>query len=175
MRWTFSSVSLNKSGLKKPPFSWFWPIQGCSTSPSVQSFKQCHFNTLVVIVIIRELCQRQTIIPLLWKLQNTGSEHIFKYLIYPFDLSARLRMIGRTMEQFIAQRFVQLFQKLGYKLWSLVRHYCLWNSMQTENTSDIKFCICNHWTFHLNGEKMSSFCKPVHYDPNRVISFWCLG
>jgi hypothetical protein len=45
------------------------------------------------------------------------------------------------MEQLSTQGVVKCFPKLGYKLRSMVRHYSLWNTMQTKNTSNVQLGI----------------------------------
>jgi hypothetical protein len=84
-------------------------------------------------------------------------------------------MIRRTVEQLSTQRFVELFPKFGYKLWSAVRHYCFWNPVQTENTSNIKFHVCGHCILYLDGKKVGNLCKPINYNPYRIKTFGCFG
>jgi hypothetical protein len=64
-----------------------------------------------------------------------------------------------------------------YKLRSTIRHYCLWNPMQTKNTSNIQLGIDrdSNWMICLDGQKMSNFRKPTNYNPNRVNPFVVLG
>jgi hypothetical protein len=50
-------------------------------------------------IVIRELCQGQTLVPTLIKVQNAFSQHVFQNLIYPFDLTIGLRMIAGTTNQ----------------------------------------------------------------------------
>jgi hypothetical protein len=47
--------------------------------------------------------------------------------------------------------------------------------MQTENTGNIKFRICDHWIFCLDGQEVSNFRKLVNYDPYGVKTFGCFG
>jgi hypothetical protein len=55
------------------------------------------------------------------------------------------------VEKLSTQRFVEFFPEFGYKLGSTVRHYGLWNSVQTENTGNIYLGIgedrigCLNW------------------------------
>jgi hypothetical protein len=62
--------------------------------------------------------------------QNTGSKHIFKYLVDLLSLAIRLRVIGRTVDQTSPEGRMQLLPKASDKLRTLVGDYCLWNSMQ---------------------------------------------
>jgi hypothetical protein len=57
------------------------------------------------------------------------------------------------MEQFSTQGFVKFFPEFGYKLRSTIRHYSLWNSVQTENASTVQFRICEDRVIFLTGRK----------------------
>jgi hypothetical protein len=48
--------------------------------------------------------------------QNTGSQHIFKYLIDSLSLAIRLWVIGRAVDQVSPERYVQLLPKGSDKL-----------------------------------------------------------
>jgi hypothetical protein len=115
------------------------------------------------------------IIPFLWEFQNTRLQHIFKYLIYSLCLPTSLRMIGRTVEQLSTQGFVKFFPEFGYKLRSTIQHYCLWNTVQTEDASNIHLGISDDRVICLDWQKMSDFRKPINYNPNRIMSFCCPG
>jgi hypothetical protein len=38
-------------------------VQRCTTSMAIQGFKGCHSETLLITVVVRELIQRQTLVP----------------------------------------------------------------------------------------------------------------
>jgi hypothetical protein len=57
----------------------------------------CHLQTSLIAIVIRELCQGQTLVPTLIKVQDACSQHVFQNLIYPFGLTIGLRMIAGTM------------------------------------------------------------------------------
>jgi hypothetical protein len=48
--------------------------------------------------------------------QNTGSQHIFEYLVDSLSLAIRLWVIGRTMDQVSSEGRVQLLPKASDKL-----------------------------------------------------------
>jgi hypothetical protein len=70
------------------------PVHGCTAMTAIQSFKGCHSETLLLTVVVRELDQRQTLVPFVRVVQYTSSEHILKNLIYPLYLTIGLRMIS---------------------------------------------------------------------------------
>src|SRR5688572_32449355 len=80
-------------------------------------------------------------------------------------------MIGRTVEQFSTQEFMKFFPEFRYKLWSTIRHYSLWDTMQTENTGDVQLRIDIDVIFYLDREKVGDLDKSISDNPNRVIPF----
>jgi hypothetical protein len=68
-------------------------VQRCTTSTTIQNFEGCHPEILLITVLVRELSQRQTLIPFVMIVQHTHSEHIFKNLIHSLRLPIGLRMI----------------------------------------------------------------------------------
>jgi hypothetical protein len=68
-------------------------VHKCTIATTIQSFKGCHSETLLIIVVVRELNQWQTLVPFVRVVQYTSSEHILKNLIYPLCLTIDLRMI----------------------------------------------------------------------------------
>src|SRR5688572_17639459 len=90
-------------------------------------------------------------------------------------MSTSLGMIGRTVEQLGTQGFVKFFPEFGYKLRSTIQHYCLRNTVQTEDVSNIQFCISDYWILYFDWEKMGDLRKSINDNPNRVESFCCPG
>jgi hypothetical protein len=88
----------DKVWTKDHPLARLDPVQRCTTSTTIQSFKGCHSETLLITVFIRELSQRQTLIPFVMIVQHTSSEHIFKNLIHSLCLTIGLRMISRAVD-----------------------------------------------------------------------------
>jgi hypothetical protein len=39
------------------------PVQRCMTSVAIQCFERCHLETLLITIVVRELSQRQTLVP----------------------------------------------------------------------------------------------------------------
>jgi hypothetical protein len=68
-------------------------VQRCMTMTAIQSFKGCHTETLLITVVMRELSQRQTLVPFVKIVQHTRLEHIFKNLIHPLCLTVGLQRI----------------------------------------------------------------------------------
>jgi hypothetical protein len=86
--------SLNdKVRAKDHPFARLDPVHRGTTAMTIQSFEGCHSETLL-ITVVRELSQRQTLVPFFWVVQYTSSEHILKNLIYPLCLTIGLWMIN---------------------------------------------------------------------------------
>src|SRR5690242_9485694 len=80
-------------------------------------------------------------------------------------------MIGRTVEQFSTQEFMKFFPEFRYKLWSTIRHYSLWDTMQTENTGDVQLRIDIDVIFYLDREKVGDLCKSIDDNPDGVKAF----
>jgi hypothetical protein len=87
--------SLNdKARAKDRPFVRLDPVYRGTTTTTIQSFKGCHCKTFLITIVVRELSQSQTLVPFVWVVQYTSSEHILKNLIYPLCLTIDLRMIS---------------------------------------------------------------------------------
>jgi hypothetical protein len=87
--------SLNDKVMTKDrPFARLDPIHECTSATAIQSFERCHFETLLITVIVRELGQWQTLVPFVRVVPYTSSEHMLKNLIYPLCLTIGLRMIS---------------------------------------------------------------------------------
>jgi hypothetical protein len=78
-------------------------------------------------------------------------------------------MIGRTVEQLGTQGFMEFFPEFGYKLGSTIRHYSLWNTVQTENAGNVQLCIGKYRVICLDRQKVSNLCKSINNHPDRVI------
>jgi hypothetical protein len=61
---------------------------------AIQSFKGFHSESLLIIVVVRELSQRQALLPFVMIVQYTSLEHIFKNLIHSLRLTIGLWMIS---------------------------------------------------------------------------------
>jgi hypothetical protein len=77
------------------------------------------------------------------------------------------------MEQLSTQRFVEFFPEFGYKLWSTVRHNCFRNPVQTKNTSNVKFRICDYGILYLNWEEVGDLCKSINDNLGGIKPFCC--
>jgi hypothetical protein len=53
-------------------------VHECMAATAIQNFEGCHSETLLITVVVRELGQRQTLVPIVWVVQYTSSEHILK-------------------------------------------------------------------------------------------------
>jgi hypothetical protein len=51
-----------KIGAKGHPLARFNPVQRCTTSAVIESFKRCHLETLLIAVVIRELSQWKVLV-----------------------------------------------------------------------------------------------------------------
>jgi hypothetical protein len=83
----------DKIRAKDHPLARLDPVHMCMTMMAIQSFEGCHSETLLIAIVVRELSQRQTLVPFVRVVQYTSSEHILKNLIYPLCLTIDLRMI----------------------------------------------------------------------------------
>jgi hypothetical protein len=72
---------------KDHPFARLDLVHRYTAMTSIQSFKGCHSETLLIVVVVRELSQWQTLIPFVQVVLHTSSKHNLKNLIYPFRLT----------------------------------------------------------------------------------------
>jgi hypothetical protein len=87
--------SLNdKVRTKNCPLTKLNPVHRCTAMMAIQRFERCHPETLLIIVVVRELSQGQTLVPFVLVVQYTTSDHILQNLIYPLCLTICLRMIS---------------------------------------------------------------------------------
>jgi hypothetical protein len=127
----------DKVRAKDRPFTQLDPVQGCTTATTIQSFEGCHFETLLIIVVVRELRQRQTLVPHILEIQHTSLGHIFKNLIFSFLLTIGLRMISRPVDQLCSQGSMQLLLEMSDKLGPSIINDGLRHIMQTQGVSNI--------------------------------------
>jgi hypothetical protein len=83
----------DKVRTKDHPFVGLDLVHRVTTTTAIQNFKGCHSETLLIVVVVGELSQRQTLVPFIQVVQHTSSEHILKNLIYPLCLTISLGMI----------------------------------------------------------------------------------
>jgi hypothetical protein len=96
--------SLNdKVRAKDRHFARLDPIQRCTAATTIQSFEGCHLETLLITIVVRELSQRHTLVPLALEILHASSEHIFKNLVYSFHLTIGLWMIRRAADRMCSQ------------------------------------------------------------------------
>ena len=69
-------------------------VKWCPTFLSIYSFKGRHTNAFLIAIVVRKLSKVQAFIPLFRKRNGTSSQHILKYLVYPFSLAISLWMIS---------------------------------------------------------------------------------
>jgi hypothetical protein len=124
----------DKVRAKDRPFAQLNPVQGCTTATTIQSFEGCHFETLLIIVVVKELRQRQTLV---LEIQHTSLGHIFKNLIFSFLLTIGLRMISRPVDQLCSQGSMQLLLEMTDKLGPSIINDGLRHTMQTQGVSNI--------------------------------------
>jgi hypothetical protein len=93
---------------KGHPLSRFNPVQRCTTSAIVESFGRCHLETFLIVVVVIELSQWQTLLPLVLIVHHTCMEHVFQHLVHTLCLTISLRVISLTVDQMSTQRRMQL-------------------------------------------------------------------
>jgi hypothetical protein len=85
---------LNNIWSKYLTFSSLRPVERGTALASVESFKRGHLQTSLIAIIVGELREWQTVLPLGPIGQNAGSQHVFKDLVYPLCLTSSLWVIG---------------------------------------------------------------------------------
>jgi hypothetical protein len=84
----------DKIGVKGHPLARFNPVQRCTTSATIESFERLHLETFLIIVVVRELIQRQTLAPTIPIVHHTCTEHVFQHLVHRLYLTIGLRVIS---------------------------------------------------------------------------------
>jgi hypothetical protein len=84
----------DKVRAKDHPITRLDPVQRCTTSSAIQRFGGCHSETLLIIVVVREHDEWQTLVPFVMIVQHASSEHIFKNLVHSLRLTIGLWMIS---------------------------------------------------------------------------------
>jgi hypothetical protein len=126
---------------KDRPFTRLDPVYRCMAATAIQSFKRCHSKTFLITVVVGELSQWQTLVPIVRVVQYTSSEHILKNLIYPLCPTIGLRMISRAMDQMRPQGSMQLLPEARYKLGTSIRNDGLQHTMQTQEARNIQLGV----------------------------------
>jgi hypothetical protein len=115
----------DKVNIKDRPLARLDPVHRCMIAMAIQSFERCHPEALLINVVVRELNQRQTLVPFVRVVQYTCSEHILKNLICPLRLTISLWMRSRDVDQMHPHVSMQLFPEASDELWPSVRNDCL--------------------------------------------------
>jgi hypothetical protein len=66
----------DKVWTKDHPLTMLDPVQRCMTSMAIQNFEKCHSETLLIIVVVRELSQRQTLVPFVMIVRQVSYDHL---------------------------------------------------------------------------------------------------
>jgi hypothetical protein len=83
----------DKIGAKGHPLTRFNLVQRCTTSVTVESFKRCLLEPLLITVVLRELSQWQTLVPTVPIVHHACTEHVFQHLVHTFYLTIGLLVI----------------------------------------------------------------------------------
>src|SRR3954465_7690425 len=94
------NVRTNESSLPS-----FRPIQRGSTLSSIKNFEGGHLQTSLIASVIGEFSKWKRFLPFLSERDDIGSKHVFKHLIYLFNLALRLGVISSTEFQMSAHSF----------------------------------------------------------------------
>jgi hypothetical protein len=89
----------DKIGAKGHPLVRFNPVQRCTTSATIECFKQYHLETLLITIVVREFSKWQTLIPTVPVVPHTRTERVLKHLVHTLGLTISLRLISQTMDQ----------------------------------------------------------------------------
>jgi hypothetical protein len=161
--------SLNdKVRAKDHPFARLDPVHRGTIATAIQSFKGCYSETLLIIVVVRELSQWQTLVPFVWVVQYTSSEHILKNQIYPLCLTIGLWVISRAVNQMHPQESMQLLSEASYELGTSIRNDGLWHIMQTQDVRNIQLGIIFSLVEGVHWNEMSGLGKSVDDYPDGV-------
>jgi hypothetical protein len=80
----------DKIGGKDHPLTGLNLVQWSAIETTIECFKGCHLETLLVTIVVREFGQWQTLIPTVLVVYHTCSEHILKDLIHSLGLTIGL-------------------------------------------------------------------------------------
>jgi hypothetical protein len=158
----------DKVRAKDHPLAMLNPVQRCVASAAVQCFEGCHSDNLLITVVVRELSQRQTLVPFVLIVQQTSSEHIFKKLVHSLHLTIGLQMISQTMDQMCPQGSMQLLPETSDKLGSSVRNDGLGHTMKTHDVSNIQFSILLIPVIGVYQNEMSRLGEPINDHLNGI-------
>jgi hypothetical protein len=84
----------DKIWTKDHPFARLDPVQRCTASMAIQCFEGCHSKALLITIVVRELSQRQTLVPFVMIVHHTSLSHIFNDLIHSLHLTINMQMIS---------------------------------------------------------------------------------
>jgi hypothetical protein len=143
-------------------------VHKCTAATTIQNFKGCHSKTFLITIVVRELSQWQTLVPLVWVVQYISSKHILKNLIYPLYLTIGLRMVSRAVNQMRPQGSIQLLLEASYELGTSIRNDSLQHSMQTQDVRNIQLGILFSPVASVHWDEMSGLGKSVDDDPDGV-------
>jgi hypothetical protein len=91
---------LDNIGSKYLTFSSLRPVEWGTALASVESFEWGHLQTSLIAIIVGKLREGQTVFPLGSIRQDTGSQHVFKDLVYSLCLTSSLWVIGCAEREF---------------------------------------------------------------------------
>jgi hypothetical protein len=155
----------DKVRAKDRPLAGLNPAQRCTASTTIQCFKMCHFESLLITVVVRELNQRQILAPFILIVQHTSSEHILKNLVRSLHLIIDLWMISRIVDQMHPQGSMQLLLEMSNKLGSSVRNDGLGHTMLTQYMSNIQLSVLLSLVVGVHRNEMSRLGKPIDDHP----------
>ena len=86
------------------------------TFPTIKGFIGSHLNCCLIAIVVGELDQGQVLTPRTLKIQDTGTEHVFKCLIGALSLAVSLWMEHRAELQLGSYGLMQTLPKRRSKL-----------------------------------------------------------
>jgi hypothetical protein len=72
------------------------------------------------------------------------------------------------MDKVSPEGSMQLLPKMSNKLWPSIEHDDLWNSMQTQHTSDMDLDILLSIVVGVDGYEVDEFGESIHDHPNWI-------
>src|SRR3954467_9890857 len=118
----------------------FWPVEGLSTSSCIEEFKRSHVQTRLKTIVISKLGEWKRLLPILSERYNTSSEHVFKNLVNPFDLTTRLRVKSGTKGEMSSHSILEASPKSRGEKATSIRIDFQRNTMKGYNSGDIQVC-----------------------------------
>src|SRR3954469_14671799 len=136
---TCSSASLIISGPKNclsPVSDQFKGVR----SSSIKEFKRSHVQTRLKTIVISKFSEWKRLLPILSERYNTSSEHVFKNLVNPFDLTTRLRVESGTKGEMSSHSILEASPKSRGEKATSIRIDFQRNTMKGYNSGDIQVC-----------------------------------